>query len=146
MTDTTTSPAARSRAVAVVVLLMVAAGGILAGIAMDRLVLLPRLQPPSPPFFPGPEGPSVEARRRVSDRVARELDLTPEQQTRVDVIMDRQFAGMAKASSAVRPVIDSTMRATQAALDSVFTPEQQAKVRAMRERMQARRPPPFPMP
>lgn len=146
MSGPVTSPTVRSRAFAVMVLLVVAAGGVAAGIAIDRVVLLPRFQPPNPPFLLGPQGPSEEIRSRVSNRIARELDLTPAQQLQVDAIMDRQFAGMSKASDAVRPVIDSTLRATQAALDSVFTPEQQAKVRAMRERMQARRPPPFPLP
>lgn len=120
------------------VLLAVAVAGGAAGVALDRLVLLPRATPPVAPPSASQDRlgrtPNPEMRRRFSERMAKDLGLTPEQSVQVDSIMKRQFEAMRKASDVVRPTIDSLSRTAQAALDSVLTPTQREKVREMRQR------------
>ena len=138
--DTVGTRASQSRWVAAAVLLAVAIAGGAAGAVFDRAVLVPRNTPPrrsGPPsgFMRGDRGGvSPDSRRRFSDRMARDLNLTPDQQAKVDTIMRRQFEGMSRASEKVRPVIDSLTRAAQASMDSILTPEQRTKVTEMRTR------------
>src|ERR1700732_5211781 len=74
---------------AVLVLLLVAFAGGLAGVAFDRLVLLPHM-------FHGPGfghgwGPGRGPHdREFRARIAKDLGLSPEQQIRIDSIMDRR--------------------------------------------------------
>lgn len=123
---------------AVLVLLAVAVAGGAGGVLIDRTLLAPKPQargdgPPRGDMRGGRGGgPSPEARRRFSDRMAKELGLTPEQQVQVDSIMTRQFRGMEAASATIRPRIDSLVKAAQASMDSVLSPEQREKVKAMR--------------
>ena len=128
--------ASQSRLVAAAVLLAVAVAGVAAGVVFDRAVLLPRGGPRrgGPSSFMRDRGPSPEMRHRFSERMAKELDLTPAQQVKIDTIMTRQFEGMSRASAVVRPTIDSLTRAAQASMDSVLTPEQRVKVAEMRTR------------
>jgi Spy/CpxP family protein refolding chaperone len=131
----------RSRLMAVGVLLAVAVAGAAGGVLLDRTLLAPPPRPGRPSM--GDMGrrsgsPSSEMRKRFSDRIAKELGLTPEQQVKVDSIMTRQFEGMRKASATVQPTIDSLVRAAQASMDSVLTPEQRTKVQEMRRRPRTR--------
>lgn len=138
---------AQSRMMATAVLLAVLVAGATAGVVFDRMFLLRR----SPrygnrPPMSGDMGrrggpPSAEMRKRFSDRIAKELGLTPEQQVKVDTIMTRQFEGMRKASAVVQPTIDSLVRAAQASMDSVLTPEQRTKVAELRKRQRPPRGP-----
>jgi hypothetical protein len=128
---------------ALIVLLVVAMAGGVAGVAIDRAVLLPRMfGGPMPPPFPaarnGPPAISPEIRRRISERMTAELALTPSQHLRVDSLMAVQFESMQRAALAMRPTLDSLMQQNQRALDSVLTPVQRAKLESLRTRMQRR--------
>jgi Spy/CpxP family protein refolding chaperone len=128
---------------AVLVLLIAVVAGVFAGIATDRLILLPRMH-----FGPGhgPGGPHGPRDRAFRDRFAREVGLTPAQQTRIDSIMDRQGRELRAVRGLVQPRLDSIITRTRRALDSVLTPEQRQKAEAIRKRHP--RPPPreFPGP
>lgn len=133
----------QSRLMATLVLVAVLMAGAAAGVVVDRMFLLrrgPRSggRPPMGEMRGRGGPPSPEARKRFSDRLAKELGLTPEQQVKVDTIMTRQFEGMRRASATVQPTIDSLVRAAQASMDSVLTPEQRDKVKAMRSRPRTR--------
>ncbi len=112
------------------VILLAAISGGIAGVAVDRLVLLPHL-------FRGPgerhehRGPPGDDFRR---RFGREIGLTPEQQARVDSIMDREMRGVHEVRAAVQPRLDSIVARTRKELDAVLTPEQREKAEAMRKR------------
>lgn len=128
---------------ATLVLIAVLIAGGAAGVVVDRMFLLrrgPRFggRPPSGEMRGRGGPPSPEMRRRFSERIAKELGLTPEQQVKVDTIMTRQFEGMRRASATVQPTIDSLVRAAQASMDSVLTPEQREKVKQMRGRQRSR--------
>jgi Spy/CpxP family protein refolding chaperone len=118
-----------SRALATVVLLLVALAGVLAGIALDRRVLLPRMF--GPRFEHGARyHPSREFRRRF----AQELGLSAEQQTRIDSIMSRQRRELRAIRQSVQPELDSIVSRTRRELDSVLTPEQRKKAQEIRRR------------
>lgn len=135
------TPAGGSRAqlTAIVVMVAVALAGGAAGIVFDRTVLIPKSAPKVVrDSTRGPDRlgrtPNPDMRRRFSERMAKDLNLTPEQSVQIDAIMKRQFDEMRRASERVRPTIDSLSRSAQAAMDSLLTPEQRIKVKEMRQR------------
>ena len=116
---------------AALVILLAAVSGGLAGVAVDRMVLLPHM-------FRGPGGPH-DGRGPPHDhdfrqRFAREIGLTADQQVRVDSIMDREIKGIHAVRSEVQPRLDSIITRTRRELDSVLTPEQRKKAEEMRKR------------
>jgi Spy/CpxP family protein refolding chaperone len=118
---------------AVLVLLLVAIVGGLAGLALDRMVLLPHMF--GGPGFGrerGPGGPLRDPKFRA--RFARELGLSPEQQTRIDSIMDRQGRELRAVRGQVQPTLDSIITRTRSQLDSVLTPEQRKKAEEIRRK------------
>lgn len=124
---------------AIVVMLAVAIAGAAGGVVLDRTVLLKNATPaPVRDTIVRSDRlgrtPNPDMRRRFSERMAKDLSLTPEQSAQIDVIMKRQFDEMRKASELVRPTIDSLSRTAQAAMDSLLTPEQRIKVKDMRQR------------
>lgn len=129
----------RARLTAVAVMVAVALAGGAAGVVLDRTVLIPQSTPKvardtTPNTDRLGRTPNPDMRRRFSERMAKDLNLTPEQSAQIDVIMKHQFDEMRKASELVRPTIDSLSRYAQAAMDSLLTPEQRAKVKEMRQR------------
>jgi Spy/CpxP family protein refolding chaperone len=119
----------------VVILVAILAGG-MAGIAADRLVLLPHLHRGGwhgpGDFRGGPGGPPRD--REFRDRIARELGLSSEQKTRIDSIMDRRGRELRAVRGQVQPQLDSIVTRTRRAIDSVLTPDQRQKAEAMRKR------------
>jgi Spy/CpxP family protein refolding chaperone len=116
---------------ALVLLLAILAGGV-AGVALDRLVLLPRMF-----HRPGLEHGMRRSHprdREFRNRFAREVGLTPEQQRRVDSIMDRQGRELRAVRGQVQPELDSIIQRTRRELDSVLTPDQRQKAAEIRRR------------
>src|SRR5215203_1691714 len=89
------------RLLAFLVLLLVAVAGGFAGVAIDRRVLLPR-KFEGHRFEHGP-GPHGARDRGFRNRFARELGLSPEQQTRIDSIMERQGRELRTIRHQVQP-------------------------------------------
>ncbi|HEV2084678.1 MAG TPA: hypothetical protein VGR09_06325 [Gemmatimonadales bacterium] len=113
---------------AVLVLLVAVLAGGIAGVAADRLILLPHMH-----HGPWPGGPHGGPRdREFRDRFAKEVGLTPDQQIRIDSIMDRQGRELRAVRGQVQPQLDSIITLTRRALDSVLTPEQRKKAEAIR--------------
>jgi Spy/CpxP family protein refolding chaperone len=145
---------------AVALLVVVALAGMGLGFAADRLALHnerngSRRAPPPSSFGGSFRGPGREAYRAqgMRERLAQELDLSPEQQRRVDSIMARQTEDFRRLQEAMRPRFDSLLVSAQARLDSVLTPAQRDKLKTLRSRevfgprdsfgSRERRPPPF---
>ncbi|MFL5447219.1 MAG: hypothetical protein ACJ8AX_01620, partial [Gemmatimonadales bacterium] len=120
------------RLLAVLVLLLVAVAGGLAGVAVDRRMLLPR-KFEGHRFEHGP-GPHRPRDREFRNRFARELGLSTEQQTRIDSIMEHQGRELRAIRHKVQPQLDSIVSRTRQQLDSVLTPEQRIKAEAIRKR------------
>jgi periplasmic protein CpxP/Spy len=118
---------------AVLVLLLVAIVGGLAGVALDRLVFLPQMfRGPGFGHGHGPGGPPRD--REFRARFARELGLTSEQQTRIDSIMDRQGRELRALRGQVQPTLDSIVARTRRQMDSVLTPQQRKKAEEIRRK------------
>jgi Spy/CpxP family protein refolding chaperone len=126
----------RGPLVAALVLLLVAFAGGVAGVAVDRLVLLPRMfgGPGLHGHGPGGPGGPPPRNREFRKRFAREVGLSPEQQTRIDSIMDRQGRELRAVRIKVQPQLDSIITRTRRELDSVLTPDQRKKAEEIRKR------------
>lgn len=131
MTAPSTRPPISSPWIAALVILLAAISGGIAGVAVDRLMLLPHM------FHGGPGGPHGRGGTPGEDfrnRFARELGLTADQKVRVDSIMDREMRGVREVRATVQPRLDSMIARTRRELDSVLTPEQRKKAEGMRRR------------
>jgi Spy/CpxP family protein refolding chaperone len=116
---------------AVLVLLLVAIAGGIAGVAVDRFVLLPHLfRGPGFGHGHGPGGPLRD--REFRDRFARDLGLSSDQRARIDSIMDRQGRELRAVRGQVQPTVDSIIARTRRQVDSVLTPEQRKKAEEIR--------------
>lgn len=149
MTDTTDTPARPAsrwlsgRTTALAVLLLTAVAGILLGVVLDRRVLLPHRFHVmhgmvwrhgglgAGAMFPGARAPG-EWQRHAGDRLARELNLTPAQRVQVDSIMARRMAAFQGVRRETEARVTALLEETRRAIDSVLTPEQQARFHAMR--------------
>ena len=129
------------RLLAMLVLLLAILAGGLAGIALDRHVLLPRRFHGAPPHMMGRHPPRD---REFRNRFARELGVTAAQQQRIDSIMDRQGQELRAVRRTVQPQLDSIISRTRRQLDSVLTPEQRKKAEEIRRRYPRRPPGPPP--
>ena len=127
------------RAMAAVVVCVTLIAGILVGIGLDRAFFRPRHGPFGlfAAFRGAPNADS--ARMRVRAEFARQLHLTPDQQTRIDTIMQRRTAVLDSIRKATMPQIRSLIGATQAQIDSVLTPEQRDKFQRLRQHRRGRR-------
>ena len=70
----------------------------------------------------------------MRERLARELDLTPDQQRRVDSIMTQQTRDFRRIREEMQPRFDALLQRAQAGLDSVLTPQQRARLQSLRAR------------
>ena len=136
MTEPTTPPPAprsrhlpaRTLALAAVIAALLI--GVLVGVALDRAVLRHRWWARGP-FGPPPAGFMMGGPRRLNDRIARELDLTPTQRTRIDSIMARRIRDIEQVRQEVRPRMRQIFAETRAGIDSVLTPAQRERMHAL---------------
>lgn len=111
------------------VLLAVFAGGLLAGVLVERAMLT----------SPATAEASVERPERShhgGDRldraeVARALGLSADQQARIDTILDEQQARIREIMTETRPRTREILKETKARIEAVLTPEQRAQWEAM---------------
>jgi hypothetical protein len=115
------------RAIAGVLLVVVAALGLAGGVALERFVLDPQ-QPPRAPRH------SAERAHVYSRYLAKELGLSAEQERTVDSILVARQAQSRAVAAQVKPRFDSITVATRADLDRVLTPPQRTKYADLRER------------
>jgi Spy/CpxP family protein refolding chaperone len=111
---------------AAIVLLLVGGAGIAIGVAVDRLVLYRHYGAAWTM-----EAPSSGAGQAIARQLARELDLTPAQQAKVDSIIARQMVAYDSLRREYQPRVQALMLATRAAIDSILTPPQRERLRAM---------------
>ncbi|HEU4630199.1 MAG TPA: hypothetical protein VFS08_10680 [Gemmatimonadaceae bacterium] len=134
------------RTLAIAVLAAAVLGGVSAGIALDRWLLLPGDAEAAAAPDPGratraPGGarregrrgfPSPEWERQMRDRLSDELGLTAEQRARFDSLLTRQARDFRAIREEMQPRIDSLLAHTRVAMDSILTPAQQEKLRTLR--------------
>ena len=130
----------RGRGMAALVLLLVALAGVLAGVALDRTVLLPRAV--ADRAIAAEARPRRELPRRQDEfraRFAAALDLTPEQRRVVDSLMDHQLRELRRLRGESQPHIESVIHGTRRAIDSVLTPEQRERAAELTRHRRGRR-------
>jgi hypothetical protein len=140
-------PESRPRAVAAALLVLALAVGMLTGIAVDRLVLLPRglvAGEVAPPAAPGEANDGWHRPRPAGDRyldfMVRELELSAEQRRQIETILQRQQERVQEITRDTRPQIHAVARETRASIDEVLTPAQRERFKELRARRDA--PPP----
>ena len=130
----------RGRGVAALVLLLVAVAGVLGGIVLERTVLTPRADVAAAGAERAPMRQRMPMRERsFRNRFAEELELTSEQRTVVDSLMDRQLRELRRIHGEERPRVESVIAQTRRAIDSVLTPEQRERAAELVERRRSRR-------
>jgi hypothetical protein len=121
------------RTVAVLLLLLAFVAGFSAGIALDRVVLVPHALDRAL-FGQGRGGrlPYGDEHRGFRDRFAKVVGLSAEQQERIDTIMERQLNELRGVRRQVQPQVDSALARTRRQIDSVLTPEQRRRADSLR--------------
>jgi len=130
-TGETRRPLVPPRVMAGLTLLIVFAFGAAAGAVLDRVALRRHHSRLIERVF---SPPSESERRKHAEKMAKELDLTPAQAAAVDTI----FAARTRQLDAGRVRFEAELRALMAAtrhqIDSLLTPDQRAKLEALRRR------------
>jgi Spy/CpxP family protein refolding chaperone len=116
-----------STASALFLLIAVFVGGLLTGMLVERTVLAgPAVAEAAEPRV-GTPARAVEDRARL----VRELELTPEQEARIDVILDEQQDRIRELMKETRPRTREILKETRARVEEVLTPEQHARWEAL---------------
>jgi Spy/CpxP family protein refolding chaperone len=116
-----------STASAVFLLIAVFVGGLLTGMLVERAILA------GPAVAEAAEPRAGTPARAAEDRarLVRELELTPEQEARIDVILDEQQHRIRELMKDTRPRTREILKETRARVEEVLTPEQQARWEAL---------------
>jgi Spy/CpxP family protein refolding chaperone len=135
---------ARPGVIATLVMVVVFAFGVMAGVALDRHLLHGRQDGrerrdgfrfvPGTPMPAGPRTPPAgvdSMRRRGNQEFARALGLTPDQATAVDSVMRQDFQTVNALREEMRPRIDAIIAGTRQRIDSLLTPAQREKYHAL---------------
>jgi hypothetical protein len=123
-----------ARGTAAVVLALCVSVGTIAGVVLDRVLLIPNHIGRRAPAPRGPRAlwPASQAASR--DRLAIELALTDSQRVKLDTVLSRQTARFRAAREVIQPQVDSIFQQTRAQIDSMLTPQQRDQLRNIRDR------------
>jgi Spy/CpxP family protein refolding chaperone len=127
------------RVQAVVLLLLVATSGALAGIVGDRLLTdrqdaaVARPDPEAPPPSGGPWRWEARPEGRYADRLGDVLDLTPAQRTAIDGIVAEEQVRVRELTEQVQPRFREIASETRGRIEELLTAEQREILRSLRE-------------
>ena len=132
--DPGSPPPRRTTTIAVLLVSIAFAAGLLIGVAGDRVYLIHGHQ-----LLPGR---AFEfASRHLVDRMDHELDLTPQQREQVQGIVDRHHARIKAIWSAVRPQARVEIDQANQEIARILTPDQRVRYEKLRMEMAHRQPP-----
>jgi Spy/CpxP family protein refolding chaperone len=129
---------ARSLAVLVITALMLA--GIVAGVAVDRVLLQPaarRTVFPDTGFHPlssALRSPTPEERRRLRAELSRQLALTRSQDSAFDAIMMQRAGEFSALREEIRPRVERLVSDVRSDMEQVLTPAQRERFRRLQLR------------
>ena len=129
---------ARSLAVLVMVAIMVV--GVLAGVALDRVLLSSRVQAavfPDTGFHPlssALRSPTPEERRRLRAELSRQLTLTPSQDSAFEAIMMQRAGEFSALREEIRPRVERLVSDVRSDMEQVLTPAQRERFRRLQLR------------
>ena len=119
------STGSRARWVGTALLLTTFVAGALAGAASERVM---RADDPPAPRQRGPELRGGSRRLLLDEKFAKELQLTAEQRTQLEAIMDRRDQQAKKVWREAEPRLQAVGEQTRAEIQKVLTPEQTQKL------------------
>jgi hypothetical protein len=129
-----------ARWVAVLVLAATVAASIVAGIAIDRLLLRPAgnsvvlVDSAFHPLSSALRSPTPSERRRLRAQLSRELSLTPAQDSAFDAIMVERAGEFSALREEIRPRVERLVSAVRSDMEQVLTPEQRERFRKLETR------------
>ena len=129
-----------ARSLAVIVIAAIIVAGVVAGIAIDRVLL----RAPSAPTMLADTGfhplssalrsPTPEERRRLRNELARELNLTPAQDSAIDAIMMQRAGEFSALREQIRPRVERLVSDVRSDMEQVLTPDQRERFRRLQLR------------
>lgn len=120
------------RGTAAVVLALCVSVGVIGGVVLDRVLLIPHHIGRRPSRGARPVWPASQEASR--DRLARELALSDAQRTQLDSVLSRQTARFRATREQIQPQMDSIFEQTRAQIDSMLTPPQREQLKTIRDR------------
>jgi hypothetical protein len=131
----TPSPSGR-RAVAVLMLIVVAIGSALGGAAVDRAYMrkTSRIVGDTAfhPLSSALRTPSAADRQQIRDEMTAALSLTPAQAHVIDSIMTARSGQFEELRSSIRPRVEALLADLRADVEKTLTPEQRERYRKLR--------------
>ncbi|MFL5615975.1 MAG: hypothetical protein ACJ796_20085 [Gemmatimonadaceae bacterium] len=129
-----------ARSLAIVVIVAIVAASVVAGVAIDRL-LLRRAAGPTMfadtgfhPLSSALRTPTPEERRRLRAELSRELSLTPTQDSAFDAIMMQRAGEFSALRDEIRPRVDRLVSDVRSDMEQVLTPPQRERFRRLQLR------------
>lgn len=129
-----------ARWVAALVLGATVVASIVAGIAIDRLLLRPAAgntvlaDTSFHPLSSALRSPTPNERRRIRTQLSRELGLTPAQDSAFDAIMMQRAGEFSALREEIRPRVERLVADVRSDMEQVLTPEQRARFREIEMR------------
>ena len=129
-----------ARILAAVVIIAIIGASVVAGVAIDRVLL--RRQP-APGMFPDTgfhplssalRSPTPEERRRLRAELSRELALTPAQDSAFDAIMMQRAGEFSALREEIRPRVERLVSDVRSDMEQVLTPPQRERFRRLQLR------------
>jgi Spy/CpxP family protein refolding chaperone len=140
---------APSRGLVALILAALFLTGLLAGVALDRMVLHHQHGPfagmgPGPRGLHEPPEHRAEMQKRLADRITSELDLSPDQRVKLEAMLPAHAA----AFDSLRTEMDARLRtlldSSSADVERILTPAQQTQWAEIRRQFEDRGAPPRP--
>lgn len=129
-----------ARVLAVVVITAIMLAGVVAGIAIDRVLLASPARArvfPDTGFHPlssALRSPTPEERRRLRAELSRQLALTPAQDSAFEAIMMQRAGEFSALREEIRPRVDRLVSDVRSDMEQVLTPTQREKFRRLQLR------------
>ena len=129
-----------ARAVAVVVIVAIIGASVVAGIAIDRMLLRPVSTPTMladttfHPLSSALRSPTPEERRRIRAALSQELRLTPAQDSAFDSIMMQRAGEFSALREEIRPRVERLVSDVRSDMEQVLTPSQRERFRRLQLR------------
>jgi Spy/CpxP family protein refolding chaperone len=129
-----------ARSLAIVVIVAIVAASVVAGVAVDRVLLRPATGPTMfadtgfHPLSSALRTPTPEERRRLRGQLSRELALTPAQDSAFDAIMMQRAGEFSALREEIRPRVDRLVSDVRSDMEQVLTPAQRERFRRLQDR------------
>jgi len=127
-----------ARSLAVIVIAATIVASVVAGVAIDRVLL----RAPAAPTILADTGfhplssalrtPTPEERRRIRNELARDLNLTPGQDSAFDAIMRQRAGEFSALREEIRPRVERLVSDVRSDMEQVLTPAQRERFRRLR--------------